>query len=188
MCVANPLTVRLLPTEEEWATKRRRWKVNEAAFNVTQLNAAGSNTIDARLHLINKCADAHLNERTRHQRLLRSLVGAGRLEIALITSARSSASAFQPAESEQLLLQAFKGGALLAQECDQGAQIAERLCCRLKRPFTLHSPILPRSAPADQRVVRESERAGSSEVEQGSFKPLVAGSNPARLTNKARQY
>jgi|GEM_PF-4496457 hypothetical protein len=31
-------------------------------------------------------------------------------------------------------------------------------------------------------AVGESSRAGSSVVEQGSFKPLVAGSNPARLT------
>jgi hypothetical protein len=89
----------------EGSTEGGRWKVHKAALNVTQLNAARRNSINARLHLVHECSDAGLNERAGEEGVLGRLVGAGRLKVALVGAARARARAFKSTEDEQLLLQ-----------------------------------------------------------------------------------
>jgi hypothetical protein len=122
----------------EGSTEGGRWKVHKAALNVTQLNATRRDSINARLHLIHECADAGLNERAGEEGVLGRLVGAGRLEVALVGAARASAGTFESSKDEQLLLQRLQGCALFAQQHDQGAQFNQRLRCGLERPFAPH--------------------------------------------------
>jgi hypothetical protein len=122
----------------EGSTEGGRWKVHKAALNVTQLNAARRNSINARLHLVHECSDAGLNERAGEEGVLGRLVGAGRLKVALVGAARASACTFESTKDEQLLLQRLQGGALFAQQHDQGAQFNQRLRCGLERPFAPH--------------------------------------------------
>jgi hypothetical protein len=128
------VAVALLPAEEELEAECNRWKVDEAAINISQLNTAAGDSVDARLHLINRGPDAHLNHRAAGQRVAKDRVKVDRLELILIGAAWQGAHALKATEAQQVILQALQFNALVAEEGDDRAQPCQLLRRRINGP------------------------------------------------------
>jgi hypothetical protein len=115
------VAVSLLPAEQELQAESDRWKVNQTAVNVAQLNAAAGNPVDARLHLIDRRPNAHLENGATRQRVTKGRVKVGRLQLILIGAAWQSAHALKAPEAEQVVFHALQLNALITEEGDDRA-------------------------------------------------------------------
>jgi hypothetical protein len=109
------VAVALLPAEEELKTEGDRRKVDKASVNVSQLNTAAGDPVDARLHLIDRRPNAHLNHRAAGQRVAKGRVKVGRLQLILVGAAWQGAHALKATETQEVILQALKFNALVAE-------------------------------------------------------------------------
>jgi transposase-like protein len=128
------VAVALLPAEQELVTEGDRWEVDEAAINIAQLNAAAGDPIDARLHLIYRRPNAHLNHRATGEFVAKVRVEVGRLQLILVGATWQGAHALEAAEAQQVILHALEFDALVAEEADDRAQPGQLLRCRVNRP------------------------------------------------------
>jgi hypothetical protein len=78
------VAIPLLPAEQEWEAEGNRWEVDKASVNVTQLNATASHSVDARLHLIHRGPNAHLEDRAAGERVTERGVEVGWLQLILV--------------------------------------------------------------------------------------------------------
>jgi hypothetical protein len=78
------VTVPLLPAEQEREAEGDRWKVDKASVNVTQLNATARHSVDARLHLIHRGPNAHLENGAAGERVTKRGVEVRWLQLILV--------------------------------------------------------------------------------------------------------
>jgi hypothetical protein len=128
------VAIPLLPAEQELEAEGDRWKVNEAAINVAQLHAAASDSIDARLHLIDCGPNAHLKHGATSEGVAEGGVKIGGLQLILIGPTWQCAHALEAAESQEVILHALQFDALVAKKGDDWAQPGQLLRRCVNRP------------------------------------------------------
>jgi hypothetical protein len=128
------VAIPLLPAEQERQAEGDRWEVNESSVNVAQLNTAAGDSVDARLHLVDRRPNAHLKNGAARERVAEGGVEVGRLQLILVGAAWEGAHALKAAEAQEIVLHALKFNALVAEEGDDRAQPGQLLRCRVDRP------------------------------------------------------
>jgi hypothetical protein len=128
------VTIPLLPAEQERQAEGNRWEVDEASVNVTQFHAAAGDSVNARLHLIDRRPNAHLQNGAARKRVAEGGVEVSRLQLILVGAAWQCAHALKAAEAQEIVLHALKFNALVAEEGDDRAQPGQLLRCRVDRP------------------------------------------------------
>jgi hypothetical protein len=115
------IAIPLLPAEEELEAEGDRWKVDEATINVAQFHATASDSVNARLHLIDCGPNAHLKYGATSERVAEGGVKVGRLQLILVGPTWQCAHALEAAESQEVVLHALQFDALVAKEGDDWA-------------------------------------------------------------------
>jgi hypothetical protein len=128
------VAIPLLPAEQELKAEGDRWKVDKAPINVAQLHATASDSVDARLHLIDCGPDAHLKYGATSEGVAEGGVEVGRLQLILIGPAWQCAHALEATESQEVILHALQFDALVAKEGDDWAQPSQLLRRCVNRP------------------------------------------------------
>jgi hypothetical protein len=128
------VAIPLLPAEQELEAEGDRWKVDEAPVNVAQLHATASDSVDARLHLIDCGSNAHLQNGATSEGVAEGGVKVGRLQLILVGPTGQSTHALEAAESQEVILHALQFDALVAKEGDDWAQPGQLLRRCVNRP------------------------------------------------------
>jgi len=128
------IAIPLLPAEKELKTEGDRRKVDKAAINISKLNSAAGDPIDARLHLIYRGPNAHLNHRATGEFVAKGRVEVGRLQLILVGATWQGAHALEAAEAQEIVFHALEFDALVTEEVDDRAQPGQLLRRRVNRP------------------------------------------------------